>query len=184
MSDIEIRDSVIPEDFKKFLLELSEQTQSTFNYFGVISSDSIDEILQKELSRRDKLQFFTFLENKLIAYSFLSLFEKSTKKHNCILGIVIGDNWQNKGYGKKICEKMIEDAWKNGLEKIWLTVHYKNKKAIELYKLLGFEVEGVFMNDEIFEEKYQTIISMARFKNQIEVEQRLKIWKEIEKDSF
>ena len=33
MSDIEIRDSVIPEDFKKFLLELSEQTQSTFNYF-------------------------------------------------------------------------------------------------------------------------------------------------------
>ena len=124
------------------------------------------------------------MENKLIAYSFLSLFEKSTKKHNCILGIVIGDNWQNKGYGKKICEKMIEDAWKNGLEKIWLTVHYKNKKAIELYKLLGFEVEGVFMNDEIFEEKYQTIISMARFKNQIEVGQRLKIWKEIEKDSF
>ena len=124
------------------------------------------------------------VENKLIAYSFLSLFEKSTKKHNCILGIVIGDNWQNKGYGKKICEKMIEDAWKNGLEKIWLTVHFKNKKAIELYKLLGFEVEGIFINDEIFEEKYQTIISMARFKNKIEVGKRLKIWKEIEKDSF
>ena len=79
---------------------------------------------------------------------------------------------------------MIEDAWKNGLEKIWLTVHYKNKKAIKLYKLLGFEVEGVFMNDEIFEEKHQIIISMARFKNQIEIGQRLKIWKEIEKDSF
>lgn len=184
MTDIEIRNSTSTENFKKFLLEISEQTQSTFNYFGVISSDSINEILEKELSRKDKLRFFTFLENELIAYSFLTLFEKSTKKHNCILGIVIGDNWQNKGYGKKICQKMIEDAWKNGLEKIWLTVQYRNKKAIALYKLLGFEVEGVFINDEIFEKKYQIIISMALFKNQIEVDQRLKIWKEIDKDLF
>lgn len=184
MANIEIRNSVVHIDFKKFLLELSEQTQSTFNYFGIISSDSIDEILQKELSRKDKLQYFIFLENELIAYSFLNLFEKSTKKHNCILGIVIGDKWQNKGFGKKICEKMIEDAWRKGLEKIWLTVHHKNKKAIELYKSLGFEVEGIFMNDEIFEEKYQTIISMALFKNQIEIGQRLKIWKEIEKNTF
>jgi RimJ/RimL family protein N-acetyltransferase len=184
MEYIEIKNSVNNKDFKKFLLDLNKQTQSTFNYFGVISLNTIDEILQKELSRKDKLRYFVFLENELIAYSFLSLFEKSTKKHNCILGIVIGDKWQNKGYGKKICEKMIEDSWKKGLEKIWLTVHHKNKKAIKLYKLLGFEVEGIFINDEIFEEKYQTIISMALFKNNIGMGQRLKIWKEIEENIF
>ena len=184
MSDIEIRYSVIREDLRKFLLDISDQTQLTFNYFGEISLDSIDKILQKELSRKDKLQFFTFLENKLIGYSFLSLFEKSTKKHNCILGIVVEDECQNKGYGKRICEKMIEDAWKNGFKKIWLTVHHKNKKSIKLYKSLGFEVEGIFMNDEIIEGEYQNIISMAKFKDQIEVGQRLKIWKDIEKDYF
>lgn len=183
MSNIKILESANSNDFRNFLLNLSKKTLQNFNYFGNISQNNVDEIVKNELNRTDKIKFFTFIENELIAYSFLTLFEKSTKKHNCILGIVISDLSQEKGIGKEICQQMIQKGWDSNLEKIWLTVREENKKAIKLYKSLGFHVEGIFLNDEIENEKYQNIVSMAIFKNKKSImEERLKIWKNIEYD--
>ena len=156
---------VNPDDFKKFLLSLSPQTLKTFNPFGAIKNTNVICIVKKELGRNDKVKFFSYVEGKLIAYSFLTKFEKSTKKHSCILGIVVGDVWQKKGLGKQICKHMIKYAWKNKFKKIWLTVFLDNMYAIKFYKHLGFEVEGVFIYDEKLMKKYRDVVSMAIFKN-------------------
>jgi RimJ/RimL family protein N-acetyltransferase len=183
MSEIKILDSSTSDDFKKFLLNLSKNSLLNFNHFGSITKKNVKEIVEKELNRKDKIKFYSFINNKLIAYSFLTLFEKPSKKHNCILGIVVDDSYQNKGYGKEICEKMVKKGWNNNLEKIWLTVQLGNKKAIKLYKSLGFNIEGIFLNDEEENGKYQTIISMAIFKNQkFSFKDRLKIWKNIDEN--
>ena len=153
--------------FKKFLLSLTPKTLSKFTNFGKITIKNVDNIVKNELSSSDKIKFFSFLNNELIGYSFLIKFDKSSKKHNCILGIVLADNWQKKGFGKQICQHMIKMAWENKIEKIWLTVYQDNLDAYNMYKKIGFEVEGIFLYDEKFSGKFKHKISMAIFKNHL-----------------
>ncbi len=138
--------------------------------------------MQKEFTRKDRMSFFTFVKDEMIAYSFLTFFEKPTKKHNCVLGIVIGDSWQGKGYGKEICRHMLQRAWRSGRTKVWLNVYSDNPRAINLYKAVGFEVEGVFMADEVDGAKVRHIVSMAAFKDKhFGKKSRLRIWNSVEK---
>ena len=53
---------------------------------------------------KDSQHVLCYNHDELIAYSYLTKFDKKSKKHNCILGIVISDKWQGKGFGKKICK--------------------------------------------------------------------------------
>ncbi len=181
-SQVEIVDSADPATFREFLLKLKKDTLYQFNHFGDINLLNADVIVQKELARKDKIKFFSFYNNELIAYSFLTLFEKPSKKHNCILGIVIGDNWQGKGFGKKICTYMIKKAWREGFRKAWLNVYSDNTRAITLYKSVGFEVEGIFMADEVEGEEIRHIISMATFSGKkYGKKARMAIWDRAEK---
>ncbi|HXV45756.1 MAG TPA: GNAT family N-acetyltransferase [Nitrososphaera sp.] len=181
MRNLRIQETAEPEQLKNFLLTLTNDTLYTFNHFGDIRRSNVNAIVQKELARKDKIKFFAFMDSEMVAYSFLTLFDKPEKGHNCILGIVVGDSWQDKGLGKTICGHMIKKAWKAGLEKIWLNVHSDNPRAIHLYKSLGFEIEGVFMADEVIKGNERHIISMAIFKNRrFGKKERLNIWDSIE----
>ena len=117
--------------FKNFLLNLKPKTLAKFTKFGRITSKNVDYIVEKELKNSNSIKFFSFVNNELIAYSFLTKFEKPSKKHNCILGIVLVDAWQKKGFGKKICKHMIKTAWRKNFEKIWLTIYPDNVGALK-----------------------------------------------------
>lgn len=177
---LKIKHTSDPILLQEFLLKLGKKTLTNFNPFGEINSLTVTSIVEKELFRNDRIKFFSFYENNLIAYSFLTKFQKKSKKHNCILGIVIADKWQGNGFGEKICKHMINHAWKKQFEKIWLTVFENNISAINLYKSLGFEIEGIFMNDELSLRKQRHVISMAIFKNNLTyIKKRNKIWQNL-----
>lgn len=163
-NQILFKSQISPSIFKKFLLNLTPKTLTKFTKFGKITPKNIDGIVVKELSNSNNIKFFSLIDNELIAYSFLTKFDKSSKKHNCILGIVLADNWQKKGFGKIICRHMIDIAWTKKIEKIWLTVYHDNLNAYRLYKELGFEIEGIFLYDEKFRGEFKHKISMAIFK--------------------
>ena len=59
---------------------------------------------------------------------------------------------------------MIKTAWNKNFEKIWLTVYSDNIDAYRMYKDLGFEIEGIFLNDEKIRGKSKHKISIAIFK--------------------
>lgn len=162
---LKIKHNVEPEEFKKFLLSLSKKSLRNFNPFGVITKKNVKGILNNEIKRKDKIKFFSYFQNHLIAYSFLIKFEKLTKKHNSILGMIITDKWQKKGFGEKVCSHMIKYAWQKKYEKIWLTVFLDNMAGIKLYKKCGFSVEGVFMEDEKLRGVKRNVVSMAIFRN-------------------
>jgi RimJ/RimL family protein N-acetyltransferase len=181
-SKLVFNSSIDPNVLKIFLLSLGKNSLKNFNPFGEITEKNIDQIVTNELKRSDKIRYFIFSEKKLIGYSFLTLFEKSSKKHNCTLGIVIGDNFQNLGYGKIICNHMISDAWNRGLEKIWLTVFLDNFSALKFYTHLGFNIEGIFLHDEKLDHNDRHVVSMAILKNNLlNNEYRKSVWKELEK---
>ncbi len=179
--NLKIQETVDDKLFREFLLSLTQKTLYNFNPFGNITSYVVDSIIEKEKTRLDKIKFFSLVDDELIAYSYLTRFDKPSKKHNAILGIVIKDTFQGKGLGKKICKYMIETGWKHSLTKIWLTVFHDNLRGIKLYKSLGFEIEGIFMDDEITNNQARNVISMAIFKNtKGNQQEREKIWNELE----
>ena len=45
---------------------------------------------------------------------------------------------KNKGFGKELMGFLIDYAKKNKIKKINLDVHYRNKRAIDFFKLFGF----------------------------------------------
>jgi L-phenylalanine/L-methionine N-acetyltransferase len=58
-------------------------------------------------------------------------------------GLAIHPAYAGKGFGKKMMQEIIELANKEGFKRLELSAGTENLKAIELYKKVGFEVEGI-----------------------------------------
>ena len=127
IKELKITSRINVEKFEEFILNLSKSSQLEFNHFGTINKKTIRKIVQNELKRKDKMRFFALMNEQLVGYSFLITFSKPTKKYNCTLGIIISDQFQNFGIGKKMCNYMIKKAWKRKFTKIWLNVFFDNK---------------------------------------------------------
>lgn len=66
--------------------------------------------------------------------------------------------------GKCLLQQSINWADENAVKKIALQVIETNKKAIQLYKNLGFGVEGILKNDKkLSDGKYYNTVVMGRF---------------------
>jgi putative acetyltransferase len=58
-------------------------------------------------------------------------------------GLAIHPAFAGKGFGRKMMQDIIELVNQQGYKRIELSVATENLKATELYKKVGFEVEGV-----------------------------------------
>jgi len=63
-----------------------------------------------------------------------------------ILNIVINSNYQRKGFGRALIERLIEALLKRGVSEILLEVRVSNVSAIEFYLSLGFKEISVRKN--------------------------------------
>ncbi len=83
----------------------------------------------------------------------------------CELGILIGNkNFWNKNIGFIVCSKIIEHAFVTlNIRKILLAVYANNPNATELYKKIGFEIEGQLKQHVYVDGKYIDKILMSLF---------------------
>jgi len=165
MTKLKISSKCKKNDFKELLLNLSKKTLDDFTYFEKVTKNNTEKIIAKEINDTKKIKFFIYLDEQLIGYSFLSKFSRKTKSHVCTYGIVIEDKWQGNGYGYQVCKHMIKTAWGKKYEKIWITTYFDNKAAFKIYRKLGFNVEGIFVNEEKLHGKNRHVVSMGLFKN-------------------
>lgn len=80
-------------------------------------------------------------------------------------GILMGrkTEWR-KGYAREASLGIIDFCFKKiGLRKITLGVVKDNVAAVELYKKMGFETEGLYKNHGKYEGKYCDVVRMALF---------------------
>lgn len=75
-------------------------------------------------------------------------------------GLAIHPAFSGKGFGRKMMQEIIEIANQQGYKRIELSVATENLKAIELYKKVGFEVEGVM-------KKYTYLKQEGRFLDEL-----------------
>ena len=115
-------------------------------------------------SKDKNKKFFTIYDNK-IPIGFLGLSHIDKTNRNADAFIAIGDDkYRGKGFGKIAMKYLIDYGFiKLGLHKINLKVFEKNIPAVNLYKKLGFVVEGIMKDEAFFSGEYQNLISMAIF---------------------
>ncbi len=146
---------------KRFTIEqpTSEHADELINYSKKIFS-STDQVLttpeEYSMTVDNEIEWIKILNNNpnsllLIAklnsaiIGFLFFISNSKKKasHTGEFGVSVHPDHQGQGVGKRLIETLLQWARKNSqIEKVVLQVFATNKKAIELYKKIGFIEEG------------------------------------------
>jgi len=103
---------------------------------------------------------------KVIGSAGLSVFANNRLRHSGGIGIMVHRDYQGNGIGRKLMETLLDvsDNWLM-LVRVELSVFIDNQKAIELYKKLGFEIEGTKRKAGIRGGKYIDEYIMARLRN-------------------
>ncbi len=85
--------------------------------------------------------------------------------HTGEFGMSVELSVRNQGIGSLLMQALIEWAGENKtIERIGLSVHSNNERAIALYKKMGFKVEGVRKRDLKYgDDQYVDTVVMGRF---------------------
>uniref|UniRef100_A0A7C4RAJ8 N-acetyltransferase n=1 Tax=candidate division CPR3 bacterium TaxID=2268181 RepID=A0A7C4RAJ8_UNCC3 len=116
-------------------------------------------------SRKGTKKFFLVLDNKkpigLVGLSRIHKIDGSTD-----LFIIIGDkDYVGKGISKTMMNFIVHEYGfgRLDLHKINLGVFTDNKIAVNLYKKMGFKIEGTLKDEKFFGGRYHDLYSMAIF---------------------
>lgn len=110
-------------------------------------------------------RFFTICDGKK-PIGFMGLSKISRENRNADLFIAIGeDEYRGRGLGREALVWLLKYAFRKlKLHKVNLGVIEDNIHAIDVYKSLGFKVEGVMKDEVRIRGRYRDMISMAIFK--------------------
>lgn len=84
-------------------------------------------------------------------------------KHTALFGISVLKDYWGLGIGRAMIEELFNWAKMKGIEKINLEVFEGNVRAQNLYRSLGFKVEGRRQKQIKIDGDYQDLILMTRF---------------------
>lgn len=150
--------------FERFTGELDRATTYQYSHFGYrIDAREAANRIFKEVKKGRSIAYVLLDGERIVGFGHLDRFLKKEKRHVVRLGIVLHQKYQSKGLGKELLDYMVDQATKMGIEKIWLATYADNRRALELYRSLGFVTEGVFRKEEKIGDHYRDIISMALF---------------------
>lgn len=100
------------------------------------------EIIYNELLNSGTLYILNL--NNRVAGSYRLIRKTHRQADTAYLGgFVIKNSFKGKGLGTKILLHIKDAALLNGIKRIELTVDLQNEAAINLYKKVGFEIEGI-----------------------------------------
>ena len=86
-------------------------------------------------------------EHQIIGNIDLTGNRRKVMKHTAVIGMGILKEWRNSGLGTELLLSIIEWAVQNPiLELIWLQVYTENELALNLYRKMGFEENGIIKN--------------------------------------
>lgn len=118
----------------------------------------------KEIKKRKGVIIVAQVKDKIVGMAYLVRGKFEKNKHVASLGITILKSYRQMGIGTAMMNHLLEWAKKQeSLEKITLEVFLTNKPAINLYRKLGFEIEGVRKKQYKIGEKYVDEVTMAKF---------------------
>lgn len=157
-----------------------QDAQRIINFYNVVGGETDFLSFGENEFKRDLQEYKNYLEatrleqNSIITIATLdeeisciatiNSSQKARTKHVGTLGIVVSERFIGQGLGKKMMELLIEWATSNGItRKISLVTREDNSFAIKLYESLGFEKEGLLLEDTIVDGAAYNSLLMALF---------------------
>ena len=81
--------------------------------------------------------------------------------HGGVLGIALLPQFRRQGLGERLIRQSLAAARALGLHRVELTVRENNARAIELYRKVGFAIEGLQRDAARVDDAYENVVSMA-----------------------
>jgi putative acetyltransferase len=103
---------------------------------------------------------------KVIGIGGLHVARKARARHSASISLIVHTDYQAKGIGRKILEKLLElaDKWLL-LKRVELEVSTDNIFAIHLYESFGFVTEGHKKYTYTKDGEFGDTLVMARYRN-------------------
>jgi len=123
-----------------------------------------ETFLDDTFNEKNSIILLVTINDQIISIGSINSSQKERTKHVGTLGIVVKKEYWGLSLGKLLMQSLIDWAKQNDLtRKIQLVTNEDNLKAIQLYKNLGFEIEGVMKEDTYINGKYCNTVMMGLF---------------------
>lgn len=156
---LRIRDIKI-EDYK----EISKIRKMPGVMENILSNkDEEEELIKEKIINRGKNQYWYVAEEngKVIGLGILMNHGNLRKKHVGVITLMVNSDYQNKGIGSLLMDKLINLSESLNIIRLELCVFRDNYKAINLYKKFGFKEEGIKVKSALKNGEYADEIMMA-----------------------
>ncbi|HHD2583884.1 TPA: N-acetyltransferase family protein [Clostridium perfringens] len=157
---LKIRDIKI-EDYK----EISKIRKMPGVMENILSNkDEEDELIKEKIINRGNNQYWYVAEEdgKVLGLGILMNHGILRKKHVGVITLMVNSDYQNKGIGSLLMDKLINLSESLNIIRLELCVFRDNYKAINLYKKFGFKEEGIKIKSALKNGEYADEIIMAR----------------------
>ncbi|WP_103110644.1 GNAT family N-acetyltransferase [Brevibacillus reuszeri] len=129
-----------------------------------IDVPGFEQIILMDTESPRNLFLVAVVHNRIVGFSRCEGINLKRFAHKVEFGVCVLKEFWGYGIGKNLLKQSIEWADTSGIKKMTLSVVETNEKAIDLYKRLGFEIEGILKNDRILADgNYYNAIIMGRF---------------------
>ena len=115
----------------------------------------------RENLRQGHPQYVALVEGRVVGWCDVTSLRRPAFAHSGVLGLGVVKAYRGQGIGKALLRTTLDRARAIGLTRVELTVRQPNVRAVELYKKIGFAVEGVKKNGVRVDGKYEDLICMA-----------------------
>ncbi|GKU82609.1 acetyltransferase [Niallia sp. NCCP-28] len=146
-------------------LEIDGETENLDREKGeaFIDEAGFKQIIQTDGQKSCNLFLVGEVENKIVGFSRCEGNDLKRFAHKLEFGVCVMQKYWGYGIGKNLLKQSINWADLHAIKKMTLTVLETNEKAIELYKNLGFEMEGILKQDKrLSDGNYYNTIVMGR----------------------
>ncbi len=156
---------------KKDIIYLNKwkNDEETYMYLGggymPTSIDQQEKWLDEMIDTTGNNKRFLICDNKDTPVGMVGLYNINHIHRTCEIGIYIGNkDSKGKGYGSEACQ-LIEKFAKEylNLRKIKLSVVSDNKVAIYMWKSLGYQKVGEYIDDRFIKGEYKSVTLMEKF---------------------
>lgn len=118
------------------------------NLYRQLNADNKQRPL-KEILQTDNNVLFVIckIDNQVVGTALLSTYKVISGYRGMVDDVVVDTAQRGKGIGRKLMEKLLEEAKSLGLDELFLSTGHHRSPAISLYKSLGFTIrESGFYN--------------------------------------
>ncbi|MHA6532405.1 GNAT family N-acetyltransferase [Paenibacillus sp. BAC0078] len=131
---------------------------------GYIDAEGFEQLIQRDTANDRNLFLVAVVNDRIAGFSRCEGNSLQRLAHKVEFGIGVLQEYWGYGIGNNLLQTSIAWADSSGIRKMSLYVLEINSSAINLYRKLGFEVEGVLLKDKLLSDgSYYNTVVMGRW---------------------